>query len=96
MKHYRVSDAARADLDDIWFYIAQDNVDAADKIIRAMVSKFSKLASMPHMGRTRSELSAGLRSFVVARYVIFYLPTENGIDVVRIIHGARDFPPLFE
>lgn len=96
MKQYRVSDAARADLDDIWFYIAQHNVDAADKLIHAMVAIFSKLASMPHMGRNRSDLSAGLRSFVVARHVIFYLPTEDGIDVARVIHGARDFPPLFE
>jgi plasmid stabilization system protein ParE len=42
MKHFRVSPAARADLDDIWFYIAQDNVDAADKFIHAIVSRFPK------------------------------------------------------
>ena len=33
MKQYRISDAARADLEEIWFYIALDNTDAADKFV---------------------------------------------------------------
>jgi toxin ParE1/3/4 len=48
------------------------------------------------MGREREELSARLRSFAVGNYVIFYRPAKDGIEVVRILHGARDFPPLFE
>ena len=40
MNQYRVSDAAKSDLDEIWFYIAQDNLDAADKFMRAIVSRF--------------------------------------------------------
>lgn len=96
MKHFRVSPAARADLDDIWFYIAQDNLDAADKFIRAVVSRFPKLAAMPQLGRRREELAPRLRSFPVSRYVIFYRPMENGIEIVRVLHGARDFPPLFD
>ena len=96
MNQYRVSDAARSDLDEIWFYIAQDNVEAADKFIRAVVSRFPRLASMPQMGRTRAELSGNLRSFPVGNCVIFYRPMENGIEIARVLHGARDFPPLFE
>jgi toxin ParE1/3/4 len=95
MKQYRVSDAARSDLDEIWFYIAQDNVDAADKFIRVIVSRFPKLAAMPQLGRQREELSPRLRSFPVGRYVIFYRPMEKGIEIARVLHGARDFPPLF-
>jgi toxin ParE1/3/4 len=96
MKQYRISDAARTDLDEIWFYIAQDNMDAADKFIHAIVSRFPRLAAMPQLGRQREELSPRLRSFPVGRYVIFYRPMENGIEVARVLHGARDFPPLFE
>lgn len=96
MNQYRVSDAARSDLDEIWFYIAQDNVDAADRFIRAVVSRFPRLAAMPHLGRQREELATRLRSFPVGNYVIFYRPMENGIEIVRVLHGARDFPPLFE
>jgi toxin ParE1/3/4 len=51
---------------------------------------------MPQLGRRREELSPRLRSFPVGRYVIFYRPLENGIEIARVLHGARDFPPLFE
>ena len=83
-------------MDEIWLYIAQDNPDAADKLIRAIVSRFVTLASMPLIGRQREELSPNLRSFPVGRYVVFYRPMENGMEIVRVLHGARDFPPLFE
>ena len=96
MKQLRVSPAARTDLDDIWFYIAQDDVSAADKFIHAIVSRFPKLAAMPQLGRRREELSPRLRSFPVGRYVIFYRPLEKGIEIARVLHGSRDFPPLFE
>jgi toxin ParE1/3/4 len=96
MNQYRVSDAARSDLGEIWFYIAQDDLDAADKFIHVLVSRFPKLADMPQLGRRREELSPRLRSFPVGRYVIFYRPLENGIEIARVLHGARDFPPLFE
>jgi toxin ParE1/3/4 len=96
MSQYRVSNAARADLDEIWLYIAQDNEEAADRFIKALIGRFPKLASMPRLGRVREELSPRLRSFPIGRYVIFYRPIENGIEIVRVLHGARDLPPLFE
>jgi len=96
MNSFRLSPAARSDLDGIWFYIALDDPEAADKFIRAIISRFPKLAAMPELGRQRGELSPRLRSFPVGRYVIFYRPMENEIEVVRILHGARDLPPLFE
>jgi toxin ParE1/3/4 len=96
MNSFRLSPAARSDLDEIWFYIAQDDPEAADKFIRAIISRFPKLAAMPQMGRKREELSPRLRSLPVGRYVVFYRPMENGIEIARVLHGARDFPPLFE
>jgi toxin ParE1/3/4 len=42
------------------------------------------------MGRARPELSAGLRSWPVGRYLVFYEPREDGINDVRVLHGARD------
>jgi toxin ParE1/3/4 len=96
MNAFRLSPAARSDLDEIWFYIAQDDPEAADKFIRAIVSRFPKLAIMPELGRQREELSPRLRSFPVGRYVVFYRPMENGIEIARVLQGARDLPPLFE
>jgi toxin ParE1/3/4 len=96
MNQIRVSDKATADLDEIWLYIAQDNPDAADKYIRVIASRFPTLASMPLMGRERAELSPRLRSFAVGRHVIFYRPLDNGVEIARVLDGARDLPPLFE
>ena len=96
MNACRVSEAAREDLDAIWLYIAQDDPDAADRFIQTLVSRFPMLASMPGMGRLREELSPSLRSFPVGNYVIFYRPMEGGVEIARVLHGARDLPPLFE
>ena len=96
MNQYRVSAAARADLVEIWFYIAQDDPDAADKFIRSLVTRFPLLASMPEMGRRREELAPQVRSLAFGNYVIFYRPMKDGVEIARVLHGARDLPPLFE
>jgi toxin ParE1/3/4 len=95
MGQLRISDTARKDLDDIWWYIAQENPVAADSLIARLLQKLPTLASMPQMGRKRDDLFSGLRSFPVGDYVIFYSPLKDGVEVVRVLHGARDLPPLF-
>jgi len=47
------------------------------------------------MGRARDELEVGLRSFPVGRYAIFYLPIPDGVEIVRVLHGARDLDAIF-
>ena len=63
MKPYRVSTTARADLDDIWFYIAQDDAEAADKFIRTILVRFPKLAFMPQLGRRRGNCHPDCAAF---------------------------------
>lgn len=86
---------AQHDLDAIFDYIADDNLDAARRFIGLIEEKFILLAASPELGRERSELLDGLRSFPVKRYVIFYRPINGGIEIVRILHGSRDIPNLF-
>ena len=47
------------------------------------------------MGRARPELAADLRSFPVGNYIIFYRPIEDGVEIVRVLSGARDIDALF-
>ena len=96
MSCFRVSEAARRDLEEIWHFIATDNPAAADKFLEALNSRFLMLVSMPEMGRKREELLPQLRSFAFGNYVTFYRIGESGIEIVRVLHGARDLPPLFE
>lgn len=85
----------RLDPCDIWEYIAEDNVAAADQVLDEIDAKGRFLAGMPELGRLREELSPRLRSWVVGNYVICYRPHTDGIEVIRALHGRRDFPALF-
>lgn len=75
--------------------IAAENPRAADRVIDAIHEKSELLATAPELGRSREELAPRLRSFPVGPYVIFYRPVLDGIEVARVLHGARDIPSLF-
>lgn len=81
---------AAADILETWDYIAEDSLDEADLWVDRLDEKLGLLATQPLMGRARNELAAGLRSFPFGRYVVFYVPLADGIDVVRVLHGSRD------
>jgi toxin ParE1/3/4 len=96
MSRYRLAEQARADLDEIWLYIAEDNPSAADRFLDTLYERFLLLAGQPLLGRDRPELALNLRSLPVGNYVIFYRPIDDGIEVVRVLHGARDIDAMFE
>lgn len=82
---------AKRDLLEIWDYIADDSEARADEFIARFDAKFRLLAERSSLGRSREELAAGLRSFPLGRYVIFFRPVAGGIEVIRVLHSARDF-----
>lgn len=86
---------AETDLDEIWWYIAQDNPDNADRFLDRIEKRCGELAQFPGMGTSREELMPTLRSLAVGNYLIFYLPVKDGIDVVRVLSGMRDIDALF-
>jgi toxin ParE1/3/4 len=87
---------ALEDLAEIWAYIAEDSLRQADAFAAAIDREIRDLARHPLIGRARPELLIDLRSLPIGRYVIFYLPRKRGIEVVRVLHGARDLKPLFD
>jgi toxin ParE1/3/4 len=96
MRQVRITEPAQEDLRAIWEYVAQHQVEAANKLIKEIVKRLSTLRDHPNIGRQRGELLIDLRSFVVKNYIIFYQPVEDGIEVLRVIHGSRDIDTLFE
>ena len=86
---------AEADVLEIWDYIADDGIAAADRWVDRLDKQFRVLAMQPMMGRARDELAPGVRSFPFGRHGVFYLPLDGGIDVVRVLHGARDIDAAF-
>lgn len=84
------SPRAKRDLLEIWDYIADDSEARADAFIARFDEKFRLLAERSGLGRPRDELAEGLRSFPVGRYVIFFRSIPNGVEIVRVLHSARD------
>ena len=88
---------ARRDLVDIFYHYARNgSVTTARRFLAETEATLHRLAGMPGLG-TLYEPSepayAGLRYFLVSRfrmYVIFYRPIPDGIEVLRVLHGARD------
>jgi toxin ParE1/3/4 len=93
----RIASAARADIDSIWLYTAQNSgTDIATALVEAFAGKFSLFAQFPGIGRP---LDAGrmrdVRTFAIDRYVIFYRLAEGEIRILRVVHTSRDAFAVF-
>jgi toxin ParE1/3/4 len=95
MTPYRIAFRAQNDLDEIWSYIADDSPASADRLIELFHEKFLLLSSQPLIGEAWPQYADDLRSFSVGNYVVFYRPAERGIEVVRVLHAARDIGSQF-
>ena len=95
MTPYTIAPQAQTDLDEVWDYVADDSVTAADQLLATFHDKFLLLSSHPLIGQTRYELRPNLRCFSVGSYVVYYQPEEERIRIVRVLHGARDVDALF-
>ena len=85
--------SSRSDLREIARYYANLNRAYAIRITSAIREQCRQLSTSPGIGRIRDELSEGMRSFVVRPYVIFYREVEEGVAILRVIHGRRDIRP---
>jgi toxin ParE1/3/4 len=92
-----VSSQAREDLDDIWnYYLEKGLQDVGIKLLREIGKKFSLFLQYPEIGRERNDLLLHLRCFVVKDYLIFYLPSQDSIEIFRVIKGSRNVSKLFD
>ena len=82
---------AHLDLDEIWEFIATDNIDAADRLITEILAAIDALVSFPRQGHRRPDLTARpLRFIVVREYLIAYAPDEKPLWVIAVMHGRRN------
>ena len=86
--------AALSDLFEIGNYVAMDSPAAAARLVASFKKQAASLAEAPGVGRARPEFGAQLRSFAVGKYVIFYRAIEGGVEIVRVLHGARDIDQI--
>ena len=86
----RISPRAEFDFIDIDETISRDDPAAADKLVGDIMARFPVLESMPRMGVRRYDIRTGLRMFAVRGYLIFYLATSDGIEIVCVVNGVTD------
>ena len=94
---------ARRDLVDIFdYYVDAATIKTARRFLVQAEATFQRLARMPSLGTlvnpdhaTRPELRC-MRVSRFRNYAVFYLPIPGGVDVVRVLHGARDLDGILD
>ena len=83
------------DLREIRDYVAKDNPESARRLMVQFVAAFRLLAKRPQLGRVRQDLyAATLRFWPVGAYLVIYLADKQPIEIVAVVHGARDIPDV--
>jgi plasmid stabilization system protein ParE len=90
-KSFILTPRAKADLHDIWDYIANDNIEAGDRVLDVLEVTMVKLAKNPGIGHCREELADKRhRFFAVYSYLIIYRHETKPLQIIRILHASRD------
>jgi toxin ParE1/3/4 len=92
---FRLTAAAENDLLSIWDYIAQDNPDAATRQLIKIDETAALLGDNPQLGPARPDIAPEMRYFPTGSYLILYRIVPEGVEIVRVLHGARNIPALF-
>ena len=95
MKSTQLTRQAKIDLQNIKKYIAKNNPKIATQFVMLLKQKCEMLAQSPEIGIYHEEY-CGLYKFPVGKYLIFYRLSKTGIEIIRILHGARDIQGIFK
>lgn len=94
MSAYALTPLAKADIFEIWSYIANDSERAADRVEQAIYDACAFVAEAPMRGHTRSDLtSRSLRFWTLTRYpnyTVVYRPETSPLQVIAVLHGKRN------
>ena len=95
MKRFRFRSEANHDIEEISNKLFALNPAAASRFLDTLDNLCELLAQHSELGRPRPELGQNLRSVPHGNYLVFYVPTAEGIDVIRVVYGGRNLPDLF-
>ena len=93
-------EAAANDLDGLAAYIQKDRPQAAIRFLEAAQETFESLARTPELGGTLELCNprlSGMRVWQIKGFksiLVFYRPLSGGVEIVRVLHAARDFASL--
>jgi toxin ParE1/3/4 len=99
-KPINIRPLASADIDNLAHFISTDSLEAANRFLGSIEQAFARISEQPGIGSRRYALPPypeSLRFWPVptfAKYLVFYLDLPDCIEVLRVLHGARDIPNL--
>jgi toxin ParE1/3/4 len=95
MKRLVLTPLAAGDLNQIWDYIAEDSLEAADRVLDDIEQTLQQLAAHPGIGHLRQDLADERhRFFPVHSYLIVYRTENDALQIIRILHASRDVQNL--
>jgi addiction module RelE/StbE family toxin len=90
----RINPLVITDIEEIRDYIAEDNPQAAMRIVNTIYSSIEKLGTFPEMGAplsSRINLKTDYRYLICDNYLIFYKIEKETVSVYRVLNGSRDY-----
>ncbi|HUY14186.1 MAG TPA: type II toxin-antitoxin system RelE/ParE family toxin [Terriglobia bacterium] len=95
MKRFKLSPEAVRDVREMWAYIAEDSVAAARRVRLQIFHACQRIAGNPGVGHSREDITdKPVLFWPVGAYLIIYNPARKPVEIVRVVHGARDVPSL--
>jgi toxin ParE1/3/4 len=85
---------AKSDLQSAVRYIAADSKKSARRLAASIRENCAKLGETPGLGVPKAELGPNVRMLVVGTYLVFYETDANSVEILRIMHGARDWQEI--
>lgn len=95
MLQIRQSSQAWHDIVDISLFIAKDNLVASDSFAEIVAAKLRLLAAHPEIGQRRPDLGSDVRCLAAGSYLLVYRVAVDAVELMRVIHAARDIDTLF-
>jgi toxin ParE1/3/4 len=86
---------AEADLTSLLAYIAKRDPQAARRMRDRFRAQFDRLVEFPGLGMARDDIRLGLRLLPMGNYLTLFRRVPGGVEIVRIVHGARAWEDLF-
>ena len=95
MKRFLFGRYVEGDLREIRDHISKDSPESARRLMVRFIEAFRLLANHPNLGFMREDLlTPSLRFWPVGSYLVIYLAEKQPIEIVAVVHGARDVPSV--
>lgn len=88
---YRLTPAAQRDLSAIWDYTVERwDADQAETYVLEIRSAIERIAEQPNRGRAVDDICVGYRRYAIGSHLVFFVESDDGVDVIRILHQRMD------